>query len=392
MHRSTERILTTHAGSLPRPDDLRALILKKQQGEAIDEAAFAARVKSAVAEIVRRHTEAGIDIVADGEMGRIGFIPYVNERLAGIEPTPTAESANYWGLSREYKAFPEFYAWAAQMPGTAGQTGRTRWQCTGPVSYKGMAALQRDIANLKAALAGASYVEAFMPAVSPANLANWNRNRYYSSEEEYLYALADALREEYRAIIDAGLVLQVDDPLLASYYVMHPEASVEDCRKWAMTRVEVLNHALKGLPAERIRYHTCYSINIGPRVHDMELKNLVDIMLRIDAGAYSFEAANPRHEHEWQVWEGVKLPEGKLLIPGVITHSSNIVEHPELIAQRIGRFAQAVGRENVIAGADCGFASFAATCEVHPSVVWVKLQALAEGARLASAALWRRAV
>jgi 5-methyltetrahydropteroyltriglutamate--homocysteine methyltransferase len=391
MHRSTKRILTTHAGSLPRPDDLRALILKKQQGEAIDEAAFAARVRSAVAEVVKRQTEAGIDVVADGEMGRVGFIPYVNERLAGIEPTAAPESANYWGLSREYKAFPEFYAWAAQMPGTAGQTGRTRWQCTGPVSYKGKAALQRDIANLKAALAGAAHVEAFMPAVSPANLANWNRNRYYNSEEEYLYALADALREEYRSVIDAGLVLQVDDPLLASYYVMHPEASIEDCRKWAMTRVEVLNHALKGLPADRIRYHTCYSINIGPRVHDMELKDLVDIMLRIEAGAYSFEAANPRHEHEWQVWEGVKLPEGKSLIPGVITHSSNIVEHPELIAQRIGRFAQAVGRENVIAGADCGFASFAATCEVHPSVVWVKLQALAEGARLASAALWRRA-
>ena len=391
MQRSTDRILTTHAGSLPRPDDLRAMILQKQQGEAVDEAAFALRVKSAVGEVVRTQSEAGIDIVADGEMGRIGFIPYVNERLAGIEPSPTAEGANYWGLSREYQAFPQFYAWAAQMPGTAGQTGRTRWVCTGAVSYKGLAALQRDIDNLKAALAGMRHVEAFMPAVSPSNLANWNRNQFYNSEEDYLYALADALREEYRAIIDAGLVLQVDDPLFASYYVMHPEASIEDCRKWASLRVDVLNHALRGLPVDRIRYHTCYSINIGPRVHDMELRHIVDIMLRINAGAYSFEAANPRHEHEWQVWEGIKLPEGKVLIPGVITHSSNIVEHPELIAQRIGRFAGAVGRENVIAGADCGFASFAATCEVHPSVVWVKLQALAEGARLASAALWQRA-
>jgi 5-methyltetrahydropteroyltriglutamate--homocysteine methyltransferase len=391
MKRSTDRILTTHAGSLPRPEDLRAMILKKQVGEAIDEAAFAARVQSAVGEIVRRQEEAGIDIVADGEMGRIGFIPYVNERLAGIEPSPNQESANYWGLSREYQAFPEFYAWASQMPGTAGQTGRTRWVCTGPVSYKGLPALQQDIATLKAALAGARYEEAFMPAVSPANLANWNRNHHYNSEEDYLYALADAMREEYRAIIDAGLVLQVDDPLFASYYVMHPEASIEDCRRWARVRVEVLNHALRGLPADRIRYHTCYSINIGPRVHDMELKHIVDLMLTINAGGYSFEAANPRHEHEWQVWESVKLPEGKLLIPGVITHSSNIVEHPELIAQRIGRFAGAVGRASVIAGADCGFASFAATCEVHPSVVWVKLQALAEGARLASAALWRRA-
>jgi 5-methyltetrahydropteroyltriglutamate--homocysteine methyltransferase len=390
MKRSTDRILTTHVGSLPRPDDLRAMILKKQQGERVDEAAFAARVKSAVAEVVGRQAEAGIDIMADGEMGRIGFIPYVNDRLAGIEPSPTAEGATYWGQSREYQAFPEFYAWAAQMPGTAGQTGRTRWVCTGPVSYKGKAALQQDIATLKAALAGVRHEEAFMPAVSPANLANWNRNQHYRSEEEYLYALAEALSEEYRAIIDEGLVLQVDDPLLASYYVMHPEASVEDCRKWALQRVDALNHALRGLPVDRIRYHTCYSINIGPRVHDMELRHIVDIMLRVNAGAYSFEAANPRHEHEWRVWESAKLPEGKSLIPGVITHSSNIVEHPELIAERIGRFALAVGRDNVIAGADCGFASFAATCEVHPSVVWVKLKALADGAQLASKALWGR--
>ena len=389
MKRSTDRILTTHVGSLPRPDDLRALIQKKQQGEGIDEAAFAARVKTAIAETVHRQAETGIDVVADGEMGRIGFIPYVNERLAGIEPSASAETANYWGQSREYRAFPEFYAWTASLPGTAGQTGRTRWVCTGPVSYKGMAALQLDIANLKAALDGQRHEEAFMPAVSPSNLANWNRNEHYKTDEEYLYALAEALREEYRAIIDAGLVLQVDDPLLASYYVMHPEASIEDCRKWAMGRVEVLNHALAGLAADRIRYHTCYSINIGPRVHDMELKHLIDVMLRVNAGAYSFEAANPRHEHEWKVWQEVKLPEGKSVIPGVITHSSNIVEHPELIAERIGRFAQAVGRDNVIAGADCGFASFAATCEVHPSVVWVKLQALADGARLASRQLWR---
>jgi 5-methyltetrahydropteroyltriglutamate--homocysteine methyltransferase len=387
MKRSTDRILTTHVGSLSRPDDLRALIQAKQQGQAVDEAAFEARVKSAVAETVARQSEAGIDIVADGEQGRVGFIPYVNERLTGIEPSRN-EIASYWSESREYKAFPEFYAWASSQPGAAGTAGRTRSVCTGPVAYKGHAPLQRDIANLKAALDGQRREEAFMPAVSPSNLANWNRNEHYNSEEEYLYALADALREEYRAVIDAGLVLQVDDPLLASYYVMHPEASLEECRKWAMARVEVLNHALKGLPPDRIRYHTCYSINIGPRVHDMELKHLIDIMLRVNAGAYSFEAANPRHEHEWKLWAEAKLPEGKSVIPGVITHSSNIVEHPELIAERIGRFAQAVGRENVIAGADCGFASFAATCEVHPSVVWVKLQALADGARLASKRLW----
>jgi 5-methyltetrahydropteroyltriglutamate--homocysteine methyltransferase len=388
MQRSSDRILTTHAGSLPRPDDLFAMIKTRQEGGALDEAAFSARVKSAVAEVVHRQADAGIDVVADGEMGRVGFIPYVNERLSGIEPS-AGESANYWGESREYKAFPEFYAWAASQPGAAGTTGRTRWECTGPVSYKGGDALAGDIATLKAAMAGLKVEEAFMPAVSPANLVNWNRNLYYPTEEEYLYAVAEALREEYRAVIESGLVLQIDDPLLSSYYVMHPEVSLDGWRGWAATRVAALNHALRGLPQDRIRYHTCYSINIGPRVHDLELKNIVDTMLSINAGAYSFEAANPRHEHEWKVWENVKLPEGKALIPGIITHSSNIVEHPELIAERIGRFARVVGRENVIAGADCGFASFASTCEVHPSVVWVKLQALAEGARIASRELWR---
>ena len=388
MHRSTDRILTTHVGSLPRPADLYAMIEQKQEGGAIDQAAFAGRVKSAVAEIVKRQAEAGIDIVADGEMGRVGFIPYVNERLTGIEPSP-GEIASYWNESREYKAFPEFYAWAQGQSGAAGRAGRTRWMCTGPVSYKGHTALAQDIANLKDAIAGLDVVEAFMPAVSPGNLVNWNRNLFYKSEEEYLYAVADALREEYQAVIAAGLVLQLDDPLLSSYYVMHPEVSLAGWREWAGTRVAALNHAIRGLPQDRIRYHTCYSINIGPRVHDLELKNIVDTMLSIDAGAYSFEAANPRHEHEWRVWEHVKLPEGKSLIPGVITHSSNIVEHEELVAERICRFAKVVGRENVIAGADCGFASFAATCEVHPSVVWVKLAALAEGAEIASKELWR---
>jgi len=265
MQRSTDRILTTHAGSLPRDDDLNALIRKKASGEALDEAAFAARVEQAVADVVRRQTDAGIDIVGDGEQGRVGFIPYVNERLAGITPSPTVEAANYWNLSREYQAFPAFYAWATSIAGAAGNTGRTRWVCTGPVSYKGHAALQKDIDTLKAALAGRPHVEAFMPAVSPSNLANWNRNEHYASEEDYLVALAEALREEYRAIIDAGLVLQVDDPLLASYYVMHPEKSIEECRKFAAHRIEILNHALRGLPPDRIRYHTCACMTWRPR-------------------------------------------------------------------------------------------------------------------------------
>src|SRR5580692_9058252 len=334
MQRSTDRILTTHVGSLPRPDDLYTMIKDKQEGGSIDAAAFAARVTSAVAEIVKRQADAGIDIVADGEMGRVGFIPYVNERLTGIEPSP-GEIASYWNESREYKAFPEFYAWAQSQSGAAGSAGRTRWMCTGPVAYKGHDALAADIANLKAAMAAQNIAEAFMPAVSPANLVNWNRNLFYKDEEEYLYAVADALKEEYKAVIDAGLILQVDDPLLSSYYVMHPEVSLDGWRRWAATRVAALNHALKGLPQDRIRYHTCYSINIGPRVHDLELKNIVDTMLSINAGAYSFEAANPRHEHEWRVWEHVTLPEGRVLIPGCVTQACVVVEHPDLVAERI---------------------------------------------------------
>jgi 5-methyltetrahydropteroyltriglutamate--homocysteine methyltransferase len=390
MKQSVERILTTHVGSLPRPPDLLEMIQAKERGGDFDAAAFAARVKSAVAEVVRRQAESGIDIAADGEMGRFGFIPYVNERLAGLDARPNPVTQGTWARSREHLAFPEYYAWAAQMPGAAGGAQRNQWVCTGPIAYKGQAVLARDIDNLKAALAGQRYEEAFMPAVSPAQLAGWNKNEHYRTDEEFRVAIADALHEEYKAIVDAGLVVQIDDPQLASHYTTHPELDIAQCRNVAAATVELLNHALTGIPPERVRYHTCYGINMGPRVHDLELKHIVDIMLGINAGAYSFEAGNPRHEHEWRVWEDVKLPEGKVLIPGVITHGSNFVEHPEAIAQRIARFAQAAGRENVIAGADCGFASFSTTCEVHPTVVWAKLAALGEGARLATKELWGR--
>jgi len=388
MKTSTHRILTTHVGSLPRPPDLLAMILAKEQGAPFDAERHASVVRSAVAEVVKKQAEAGIDVVADGEMGRFGFIPYVNDRLSGIEARPNPGGEGTWARSREHLAFPEYYAWAAQMPGAAGGSQPTRWVCTGPIAYKGHEALARDIDNLKAALAKVNCEEAFMPAVSPAQLAGWNKNEFYRTDEEFRIAVADALHDEYQAIVDAGLVLQIDDPQLASHYTTHPELDVTQCRNWANATVEVLNHALAGIPPGRVRYHTCYGINMGPRVHDLELKHIVDIMLRIDAGAYSFEAGNPRHEHEWRVWEEVKLPAGKALIPGVITHGSNFVEHPEAIAQRIGRFANVVGRENVIAGADCGFASFSTTCEVHPTVVWAKLAALAEGARLATKELW----
>jgi 5-methyltetrahydropteroyltriglutamate--homocysteine methyltransferase len=233
--------------------------------------------------------------------------------------------------------------------------------------------------------------EAFIPAISPSNVAAWESNEYYKTEEDFLFAIAEAMRVEYKAIIDAGFLLQVDDPALATYYILDPEASIEDCRRWASLRVEALNHALRGLPEDKIRYHTRYSINFGPRMHDMEIKNILDIILRVNAGAYSFEAANPRHEHEWQLWKAVKLAEGKSIIPGMITQSSVLVEHPELVAQRIARFAEAVGRENVIAGADCGFASFATSFQIHPTIVWAKLTALVHSAKLASDALWGRA-
>ena len=260
--------------------------------------------------------------------------------------------------------------------------------CIAPVTYRGMARLQIDIDNLEHALDGANVLDVFMPAISPASAADWLRNGYYKSDEEYLFAIAEALREEYEAIVRAGFLLQIDDPQLVTYWTKTPDLTLEQWRKWAEMRVETLNHALRNIPAEKIRHHTCYGINMGPRVHDLELKDVVDVILNIRAGAYSFEAANPRHEHEWTVWERVKLPDGKSLIPGVISHSTVLVEHPELVAQRIGRFAKLVGRENVIAGADCGFATFAGSKEVHPSIVWAKLRALVAGAQLATKSLW----
>ncbi|MET0923727.1 MAG: epoxyalkane--coenzyme M transferase, partial [Xanthobacteraceae bacterium] len=256
---------------------------------------------------------------------------------------------------------------------------------------KGHAQVGNDIATFKAALAKVKVEEAFLPAISPANVEFWIRNEHYKSDQEYIFALADALREEYKAITDSGLILQIDDPRLVTQYVIDASMSLADYRKWAEVRVEALNHALRGLPQDRIRFHTCYSIDMGPRTNDVELKNVIDIILKIKAGAYSFEASNPRHEHEWKVWKGVDLPKDKVLIPGVITHSTVLVEHPELVCDRILRFAQVVGRERVIAGTDCGFGTFAGMMTIHPTVAWAKLEALVQGARLASEQLWGRA-
>ncbi len=376
MKRSRDRILTTHAGSLPRPDDLLRL--------APDDPGRPARVRGAVAETVRRQAAAGLDVVDDGEMGKPSFVTYVAERLAGFERGP-APTGLPWAGSREVASFPEFYA---STVGASANAASPIYVCTGPVAYRGHAQVRADVENLRAALAGVAVEEAFLPAISPSNVEGRFANRYYKTDEEYLFAIADAMREEYRAIVDAGFLVQIDDPRLVTYYVMNPRASVADCRRWAQVRIEALNHALRDVPRERVRFHTCYGINMGPRLHDMELKDVVDVMLRVRAGAYSFEAANPRHEHEWRVWEGVTLPEGALLIPGVITQSTVLVEHPELVCERILRFAGVVGRENVIAGADCGFATFAGSTEIHPTVAWAKLEALVTGARLASRRLW----
>ena len=383
MKRSSDRLLTTHVGSLARPADLLSLLWDKERGKSGDESEFIRQVSSAVDDRVRRQVEAGIDIVGDGEQSKSSFLTYIARRLTGFTPSET-EGEDLWIESRETLAFPEYYA--AQRKHRDGLVARpVKLRCTGPVSYCGQDALRRDLDNLKAAANRHGVDETFMTAVSPSDVEGQQQNAFYDSEEAYLYAIADALHEEYRTIVDAGVLLQVDDPRLLTYYISRPELSVADCRRWAEIRVAALNHALRGLPEDRIRFHTCYGINIGPRVHEMDLSDMVDIMLRVNAGAYSFEAGNPRHEHEWTVWEDVVVPSGKVLIPGVISHSTPLVEHPELVAQRLLRFVSVVGKENLIGGSDCGFASFAATeQEIHPSIVWAKFASLAEGARLAS--------
>lgn len=388
MKTSTDRILTTHVGSLARPDHVLRLLFAKERGEDYDTGLFETSVRDAVAEIVKRQAEAGIDVVCDGEQSKSSFLTYIAERLEGFSASEN-QGEDLWVESRESIAFPEFYDHHRKL--REGLVAKPiKLECTGPVRYCGQEKLRRDIANVKAAAAADGNVEeVFMTAVSPSDVEGQQSNAFYASDEEYLFAIADAMREEYAAIVEAGLVLQIDDPRLLTYYISRPGLSVEDCRKWAELRVEALNHALKGLPEDRVRFHTCYGINIGPRVHEMNLADIVDIMLKVNAGAYLFEAGNPRHEHEWIVWKDVKVPEGKSLVPGVISHSTPLVEHPELIAQRLARFAEVVGRENVMAGSDCGFASFAATeQEIHPTIVWAKFRNLAEGARIASERLW----
>jgi 5-methyltetrahydropteroyltriglutamate--homocysteine methyltransferase len=379
-----KRILTTHTGSLPRPDALSALLFAKMTNKRYEAAELSRQTREAVAAIVKTQAEHGLDIVSDGEQSKESFQAYATERLSGLEPiTPAAGQRR----TRENTAFPGFY-----RDGAHSGSAQARWACTGPIKYIGQTAVAADLDNLKRALQGVGAADAFVPSVSPSSCAGLMENRYYRTDEEHVFAVAEALREEYEAIVAAGFMVQIDDPRLAMHYMLSPDETVEQARAWARRRVEALNHALRNIPPERVRHHTCYGINMGPRTSDMEMKHLADIIVTIRAAAYSFEMANPRHEHEWRVWEHVKLPDGKVLVPGCVTHASVIVEHPELVAERIMRLARIVGRERVIAGTDCGFASTLVPGqrpEVEPEIVWAKFKSLVEGARLASQELWR---
>jgi 5-methyltetrahydropteroyltriglutamate--homocysteine methyltransferase len=399
-----ERILATHTGSLIRPADLLALLAARDRGEGFEERAYEETLRRAVGDVVARQVDVGIDVVDDGEMGKTSWITYLYERVSGLEARlVTLEGASMLPPSRDRQSFPGAYAEldaldeAAVRESSAGAEGAShdaptnevvQWVCTGPIVYD-PAAIGRDIANLKAALEGREGVQGFLPVVAPAS-AYWLVNEHYESDEAFVYGLADALHEEYKAILDAGLLLQVDDAVLMheADSMMSEGKSFDDYRRWAQLRVDGLNHALRDLPQQRIRYHVCWGSWHGPHAYDPPLRDVVDLILQVRAGQYAIEQANPRHEHEWRLWEDVDLPEGKKLIPGVVTHHTNVVEHPDLVAQRLVRLANVVGRENVLAGTDCGFAQGAFISRVHEEIQWAKLGALAEGARIASRELW----
>lgn len=385
IQQNTDRIQTTHIGSLPRPHDLLDMLKAKLTGKPYDEAALEKTLTVAVRDSVKKQAECGIDIVTDGEFSKPGFFTYIQERLDGFEARPGTRMALF---EQEVEAFPEYYAEyfkSAMLGGALVQLAPV--VCVGPVKYRGEKFVQRDIANVKAAAkaAGVSDAHVFLPATAPSGVG---KNEYYKSDEEYFHALAAEMGKEYKTISDAGILVQIDDPFLPDIFF---EKGLDDAQKKrrANIYVEAVNAALKGISPEKVRFHTCYGINEGPRLYEAALSDIIDYMLRINAGSYSFEAANPRHEHEYHLFEKVKVPAGKVLCPGVITHASNIVEHPELIAERIVRFAKLVGRENVMAGGDCGFSSQALyKTEVHPTVVWEKFKAMRQGADIATKQLW----
>ena len=390
MQRSTERIRTTHTGSLPRPPEILEAMRARSQGRPVDEAAYEASLTRLIGEIVKKQVEAGIDTVSDGECSKPSFRAYLSERIGGFEarippggiPVPGPVSPD----SRDAAMFHDYYRGMLEHNPFANAIRVAPRVCTGPIAYAGHKALARDIANLKQAVAASGAAEAFMPSSGPVPV---DPNEHYRTQEEYFQANGEAMREEYQAILDAGLLLQIDDPRLVSSWDAQRDMNLAQYRAWMQKRIEFLNHALRGLPEDRIRFHTCYGVNFGPRLSDLQLEQVVDLIFTIKAGAYSFETANPRHDHEWRVARSFKLPEGKMLIPGAVTHSNVMVEHAEVVADRIERWANAVGRDNIMAGNDCGFASTAGNTEIPMTVAWAKLRALGDGARIASRRLWK---
>jgi 5-methyltetrahydropteroyltriglutamate--homocysteine methyltransferase len=382
MSRSTDRFLTTHAGSLPRPDDLIRMMYAKEEGVPVERAALAARVRAAVAEVVRKQAEAGVDLVNDGEMSKPSYATYVKDRLAGFDGT---------GNTFVYQDLTDFPNLAKRVFGDPGRSRRKTPACNGPIRVRDERAAEEDVDNLRAALAQVNAVGTFMSAASPGVVSLFFRNDYYPDQDTYLHAIAEAMRHEYEAIANAGIVLQIDCPDLAmGRHIQYADLSLAEFRKRAQAHIEALNHAVAKIPPEQMRLHLCWGNYEGPHHYDVALADIVDLVFMARPAGLSFEAANPRHAHEWAVFERVKLPDGKVLIPGVIESKSNFVEHPELIAQRIGRYADLVGRENVIAGSDCGFGTWVGQAAVDPDVVWAKLAAMAEGARIATRKFFRR--
>jgi 5-methyltetrahydropteroyltriglutamate--homocysteine methyltransferase len=387
MKRSSDRILTTHVGSLIRPQSLQDFLRSKQAEKPYDESAYQKCLTTSVADVVRDQAQAGIDIVSDGEFGKsISWAQYALERLSGFERRPIKQDANPFKRGADRTRFAEFYA---ELDAKEAVATTTEAICVGPIKYTGQAELQRDIGNFKAALEGVKVREAFLPVAAPASVIPDRKNEYYKGDAELQAAIAEAMRTEYKMIVDSGFLLQLDDARsVVTFDRMVPPASFADYRSWLAGQVDILNHAIEGLPPDRIRYHVCWGSWPGPHTSDVPLKEIVDLILKVKVGAYVIEGANPRHEHEWQVWKKAKLAPGQVLIPGVVSHATNVVEHPELVAERIVRLARFVGRENVIAGTDCGFAQGPFYRRVHPSVMWAKLEALSAGARLASKDLW----
>ena len=381
MQRSTEGFLTTHTGSLPRPEDLIRSMYAKEEGVPVDPTALGARVRSAVAEVVGKQSAAGIDLVNDGEMSKPSYATYVKDRLAGFGGT---------GNTFVYQDLAEFPNLQKRVFGDPGRSRRKTPACNGPISVRDPGAARADVDNLKTALAGVKSSGAFMSAASPGVVSLFFRNDHYPSEDAYLFAIAEAMRQEYETVAAAGIVLQIDCPDLAmGRHIQYAGLSVAEFRKRARVHVEALNQAVANIPADQLRMHVCWGNYEGPHHCDVPLADIIDVVFQAKPSAISFEAANPRHAHEWTLFERVKLPDGKLLIPGVLESKSNFIEHPELIAQRIARYANLVGRENVVAGSDCGYGTWVGQAAVDPDVVWAKLAALAEGARLASRSFWK---